>query len=230
MLAGQGMAYWKLSMCAAVAWGAALGTSGTLAQQFNSEQIQMINETAASICNTVKEAKGQKSDFQIQGDVNAKLGGLLGKVADIGGSGKGALTREEFEGLSRDATATALQGDRDCRERLFNKMFDKLNAAPDPRPASISGRWRDNLGFVSEIEQTGTSFTFTVQGATSCLFQPFRSTGEGSIRGQDIKSTYRSSIGSHGDCEGIISSDGYAISSRCRDSVCGYIESTSHKQ
>jgi hypothetical protein len=79
-----------------------------------------------------QEAKGQKSDVQIQGDVNAKLGGLIGKVANIGGSGMGALTREEFEGLSRDATATALQGDRDCRERLFNKMFDKLSGVPDP--------------------------------------------------------------------------------------------------
>lgn len=124
------MAYWKLSVCAAVAWS--VGISATLAQQLNPQQIQTIKDTAASICNTIKEAKGQKSDVQIQGDVNAELGGLLGKVANIGGSSKGALTREEFDGLSRDATATALLGDRDCRERLFNKMFDKLSAAPDP--------------------------------------------------------------------------------------------------
>jgi hypothetical protein len=123
------MAYLKFSLCAAIAWS--MGISGILAQQFNPQQIQMIKETAASICNSVKEAKGQKSEVQIQGDVNAKLGGLIGKVADIGGSGTGALTREEFEGLSRDATATALQSDRDCRERLFNKMFDKLSGVPD---------------------------------------------------------------------------------------------------
>lgn len=124
-----GMAYWKLSVCAAVTWS--VGISGSLAQQLNSQQIQIIKDTAASICNTVKEAKGQKSDVQIEGDVKAELGGLAGKFANIGGSGKGKMAREEFEGLSREATAAALQGDRDCRERLFNKMFEKLAAAPD---------------------------------------------------------------------------------------------------
>jgi hypothetical protein len=124
------MGCWKITACAVVAWSA--GISGISAQQLSPQQIQTIKDTAASICNTVKEAKGQKSDVQIQGDVNAELGGLLGKVANVGGSGKGALTREEFEGLSREATATALQGDRDCRERLFNKMFDRLSAGPEP--------------------------------------------------------------------------------------------------
>ena len=98
------------------------------AQQLNPQQIQIIENTAASICNTVKEAKGQKKDVQIEGDIKAQLNGLVGKIADLGGSAKGALTREEFEGLSRDATATALESDRGCRERVFNKMFDKLGS------------------------------------------------------------------------------------------------------
>jgi hypothetical protein len=134
------MAYWKLGLCVAMACGA--GVSASIAQQLNPQQIQTVRDTAASICNTVKEAKGHKSDVQIQGDVKAQLGGLVGKVADVGGSGKGAIDREEFEGLSRDATATALQGDRDCRERLFNKMFDQLTAAQDPRATSGTGAYR----------------------------------------------------------------------------------------
>ena len=92
----------------------------------NPQQIQTIKDTAAAICNTVKEARGQKDDLQIAGDVQLKLNGLIGKVVDVGGSGKGSLTREEFNGLSREATGTALEGDRGCRERVFNKMFDKL--------------------------------------------------------------------------------------------------------
>jgi hypothetical protein len=101
---------------------------------------------------------------------------------------------------------------------------------PATRVASINGRWRDNLGFVSEIEQTGSSFTFMVQGATSCLFRPFVSTGSGSIRGRNIESTYRSSLGSQGDCKGTISSDGNSIDSRCNDSICGQIVSYSNKE
>jgi hypothetical protein len=57
------------------------------------------------------------------------LGGLAGRLADIGGAGKGSVSREQFEGLSRDATATALEGDRGCRERVFDKMLDKYNPA-----------------------------------------------------------------------------------------------------
>jgi hypothetical protein len=120
------MTNWKpaLGLCAVLASGAAIPSA--LAQQ--QQQIQIILDAAASVCNTVKEAKGHKGEVQIEGDVKAQLGGLLGKVVDVGGSGKGSLSREEFEGLSRDATAAAPEGDRDCRERVFNKMFDELNS------------------------------------------------------------------------------------------------------
>lgn len=97
------------------------------AQQSKEQPIQLIKDTAASICNTVLAgARGQKSDFQVQGDVKVQLRGLLGKFADAGVSGAGQLNREEFEGLSREATAIALEGDRGCRERIFHKMFEKL--------------------------------------------------------------------------------------------------------
>jgi hypothetical protein len=104
-----------------------VGVVAASAQQLNAVELQLIRDTATSICNTVKEAKGQKTDLQLEGEVKAQLSGLLGKVLDVGGASKGSLTREEFEGLSRDATATALEGDRGCRERVFNRMFDKLS-------------------------------------------------------------------------------------------------------
>jgi hypothetical protein len=123
------MTNWRPALGLSVALALAATISSAVAQQLNPEQIQIIRDTAASICNTVKEAKGQKSDVQIQGDVKAQLSGLVGKLVDAGASGKGSLNREEFEGLSRDATATALEGDRVCRERLFNKMFDKATSS-----------------------------------------------------------------------------------------------------
>src|SRR6516164_528129 len=129
------MTNWKRALGLSLALGSGASISSALAQQLNSQQIQMIRDTAASICNTIKEAKGQKSDVQIEGDVKAQLGGLVGKVVDLGGAGKGSLSREEFEGLSRDATAAALEGDRGCRERVFDKMFDKLT--PSDRKSEI---------------------------------------------------------------------------------------------
>lgn len=119
----------KLRLAARALFVLGLIPATALAQQLTPQQIQ---DTAASICNTVSKAKGQKSTVDIQGDVKAQLGGLIGKLAGAGLSGKGSLNAEEFEGLSQDATALALEGDRGCRERVFNKMVDKLSAAASP--------------------------------------------------------------------------------------------------
>ena len=98
--------------------------------QLDPQQIGLIRDTAASICNTVKDIKGERTDVQVQGEVKGQLSGLLGRLASAGASGTGTLSRDEFEGLSQDATAIAIAGDRECREHLFDKMFDKITATP----------------------------------------------------------------------------------------------------
>ena len=118
------------------------------AAQLDDHQLQQITEAAASICNTVKEAKGKKDDVQIQGDVKAQLGGLARRLgADAEVSGKGVVNRSEFEGLTQEATVIALGDDRGCRERLFNKMFDAATTAPAntglPKVGGGEGRARD---------------------------------------------------------------------------------------
>jgi hypothetical protein len=97
------------------------------AASFDANEIQIIKDAAASICNSVKELKGDKTKIEIEGDVSAKLSGLVSKLADAGVSGKGSLSKEDFNGLTQDATAIAIEGDRQCRERLIDKMFDKLS-------------------------------------------------------------------------------------------------------
>jgi hypothetical protein len=113
---------------APIAWAACFLTMVAPAahgQQLNSEQIDLIRRTANDVCNTVREARGHQNSSQLEGEVQAKLSGLPGRLVDLGGSGKGSVRQEEFEGLTREATALALQGDRECRERLFNRMFDR---------------------------------------------------------------------------------------------------------
>jgi hypothetical protein len=97
-------------------------------EQFDVQKIELIKKTASDICNTVKEAKGRKRETQTQAEVQARISGLAAKLVDIGGGVKALRGEEEFEGLSREATALGLQGDRECRERLFTKMFDKLGS------------------------------------------------------------------------------------------------------
>ena len=102
---------------------------GTSAQALDGQQIGLIKDTAVSICNTVKDIKGEKTDVQIQGEIKGQLSGLLGRLASAGASTTGSLSRTEFEGLTQDATGIALTGDRDCRERIFDKMFAAITSA-----------------------------------------------------------------------------------------------------
>jgi hypothetical protein len=152
------MIYRKSGPCIifALAWG--VGGSAVSAQQLNSQQTQLITNTAASICNTIKEVKGKKSDLQLQSDdVKAELTGLVGNIVNVGVSGIIKLSSEEFEGLTREATATALEGDRDCRERVFNKMFDRLGEVTQPIQflpqivSAVAGPWKK---LVEEHEAT----------------------------------------------------------------------------
>jgi len=103
------------------------------ADKLNQQQLQIVDQTTASICNTVTQAHGQKTDAQIKGDIRAKLGGLAGELADVGVSGKGSINQSEFEGLTQEATAEALKGDRACRERVFDKLLDKLSSPAAPK-------------------------------------------------------------------------------------------------
>jgi hypothetical protein len=176
---------WRLLIW--IGLGCATSAASALAQQLNVDQINLIKQTAADICNTVKEVRGVKTESEIQGDVQARLNGLLGKLVDLGVGAQGSTKTERFQGLTQDATAIAMQGDRECRERLFNKMFDKLgqsNQAP-VQPAydrradiKVLGKYLDTpdedvyisndfieitrIGFfvksLSEVEHPGTKF------------------------------------------------------------------------
>ena len=122
------MRYRGTCACVILTLGAAL--SPTYAAQLDPQQMALIKDAATSICNTVKDIKGEKTYAQIQGEVKGQLSGLLGKLSgtEASASGTGTLGRDAFEGLTQDATATALTDDRDCRMKLFNKMFDTINA------------------------------------------------------------------------------------------------------
>jgi hypothetical protein len=91
-------------------------------------QIGLIKAAATSICDTVKDITGQNTDILIKETVMSELGGLIGKMADVGSIATGSMSHDEFEGLTRDATTIASAGDRECRMQLFPKMVEALNA------------------------------------------------------------------------------------------------------
>jgi hypothetical protein len=128
--------------------------------QLDPQQMGLIRDTATSICDTVKAIKGEKTDVQIQGTVKGELNGLLGRLASAGASGNGTISRDEFEGLTQDATAIALTGDRDCREHLFYKMFDKITVGGATTGTTVI---QDTNGTISPA-QSGTGNSVIVNG------------------------------------------------------------------
>jgi hypothetical protein len=107
------------------------------AAELDPQQIGLIRDTAASICNTVGDINGKRTDVQVQGVVKRQLNGLLGRFVGAGPPGIKALSPDEVEGLSHDATTIAVAGDRDCREHLFDKFFDKLTATPSGATGTV---------------------------------------------------------------------------------------------
>lgn len=134
------------------------------AQQGLEQNLKLIRETAADICYTI-EQRGQKTDVQLQGEVAAKLTGVFGKVADIGGGANGTLTREEFQGLSEEAVAAALEKSANCRERVFNKLIDKIpldSLIPPPPKLACGGINNAKSPYIYSGDLTSNSFLVKV--------------------------------------------------------------------
>jgi hypothetical protein len=98
----------------------------------DAQALKLITETAASICYTI-EQQGGRSEAKISGEAEAKLNGLIGKVADLGIKGAANLQREAHEGVLQDQLATAIQSSANCRKSVFDKLQEKLLPSQGPR-------------------------------------------------------------------------------------------------
>jgi hypothetical protein len=114
------MRVWKGALWAILIWAAT--ASAAISQQFTRDELNWLVERAHDLCDAVKEARGKKSGTQLEAGAEAKVGGLFGKLVDVGGGTTATISREQFEGLSQEATAAALEGDRKCRERMVTKL------------------------------------------------------------------------------------------------------------
>ena len=92
----------------------------------------------------------------------------------------------------------------------------------------LTGTWRDNFGNVTTFRQEGKSVRLEASGR-ACAGTPYRSHGSGTVDGNQIRSSYESSIPSTGNCIGTIDDLGMRITSTCTDSVCGTFVSAAAK-
>src|SRR4051794_6313096 len=84
------------------------GTSSLLAQDQTQQALQMIRQTAAEIC-TVPPLEGQGRDVDLSGDAQAKLAGVLSRVANLGVSGAAKYQSSQYKGLLQQQLADALK-------------------------------------------------------------------------------------------------------------------------
>jgi hypothetical protein len=94
--------------------------SSASSKQLEVQQLGLIRDTATSICNTVKDASGKSTNSQVQGEIKGELSGLFSRLATAGLSGTGSIIDETLDGLTRDATAAALSGDREIAASEFS--------------------------------------------------------------------------------------------------------------
>jgi len=177
---------------AAVLWlgGFADASAQNLAEQ--SAALKVIRDTAADICYTV-EQKGQKSQTQLKGDVQAKVDGALAKIVGLGVQGSGEFTGQDYQGVTRDALASAIKSSTDCRLTVFNKLVEKMLSG-----TSATGPTGDNTPSTSASNKLGAAlvagaedgFVFTLnqceRAQTAAVECSFSVLNQGADRGLGI--------------------------------------------
>ena len=128
-------------MCITAVLGLTVAASVS-AQDLDAQKaaLEVIRDTAKDICYTV-EQKGQKSETQLTGDVEAKVNGALAKVVDLGVKGSGSIGNEDYHGVTQEALASTLQSSAECRLRVFERLVEKMlpvahreSVSPPPLP------------------------------------------------------------------------------------------------
>ena len=168
--------------------------------------------------------------------MQAKIGGVVSKFADLGVTGSGQLKNQDYRGVTQEALAASLQSSTECRLNVFNKLVKRMlparsaDTAPGKgsdntaaQPFNLAGRWGDLYGASIVIKQQGDAIVVTSDGK-SCLNTDEHTEGHGTITGNYLSTTYASNLPSRGQCSGIVMPNGMQITTECMDTVCGHVQ------
>ena len=114
------------------------------------DALNAITDTAAKICNTVPTS-GERDSAEVKGDVKAEVSGLLKKLGDLGISGTGRYTHDDYVGVVQEQLAAALKNNSDCRLTVFmalqGKLMPQSGAPAAPSGWSMSPEQAESCGF-----------------------------------------------------------------------------------
>lgn len=113
-------------------WIFALIVSAPLPTLASADCYRDVIEFSEGICAEFVGLSGSSASQKYSGELEARLSGLLDKLADVGGGGQAAIETEEYENILRTDVPRVLQEGRTCRLEVARLFFDKICASPTP--------------------------------------------------------------------------------------------------
>ncbi len=111
------------------------------------EALALITETAGQICQSAPLEQTSEG-YELSGDAQVKVGGIIGRIANIGGgvSGGGQYQTEKSVGVLQKDLVTAIQSGNSCKLEVFRTLTQYLlsphgadrDASTPPPPVSAS--------------------------------------------------------------------------------------------
>ncbi|MGD0105784.1 MAG: hypothetical protein ABSC06_17355 [Rhodopila sp.] len=80
---------------------------------------------ADKICNVIPTT-GERQSAEANGNVKAELNGLLKKLGDLGISGTGGYSAEEYAGVLQKDLANAIKNNSDCKLTVVRMLVDRV--------------------------------------------------------------------------------------------------------
>ncbi len=102
------------------------------------DALAAITDTAQKICNDVPTT-GERQSVIVNGDVKAEINGLLKKLGDLGISGTGGYSSDEYAGVLQKDLAQALKNNSDCKLSVLTMPVDRML----PQAAAVTGQVQD---------------------------------------------------------------------------------------
>lgn len=90
-------------------------------QQRQTQALMLIRETARDICYDIQQS-GQETDFQMKGEIQAKVSGIAARIANLGVGATAEVQDSQYQGMVRDQVADVIRRSIDCKKDVFDKL------------------------------------------------------------------------------------------------------------
>jgi hypothetical protein len=130
-----------------------LSTSAQAQTLDAAQALQLISNTANEICQSAPLEQTNRG-VDLSGAASAKVGGLVGKLADLGVAGAAKYQSGASKGVLQKDLIVAIQSANDCKLQVFTTLEAKL--LPSPPPAARHPAQRPSTLRCTVADPTGT--------------------------------------------------------------------------